>query len=55
MTKNDEGQKCPKCGSDDLWEVVEITASRPCGTGFVVTVCLTCDDQLDGSRRMVGF
>lgn len=52
-----QGQKCPdpKCESDDVVEAVEITASRPWGTGYMILMCAVCGERVGDSRIWVGF
>jgi C4-type Zn-finger protein len=53
MAKSCKGQECPDCGGA-LREAVEITASAPWGTGFMIWVCDTCGKRV-GDSRFVGF
>ena len=54
MSSADKYEECPECGGDDVREVVEITASAPWGTGYMIWVCSSCGAQV-GESRFVGF
>jgi DNA-directed RNA polymerase subunit RPC12/RpoP len=48
--------KCPDCGSSETMEAVELTASYPWGTGYMIWVCVKCGTPVaDKEPRFVGF